>query len=70
MHSNPDQRGVLVNEDVLDTVLLSLHPKSELEGLTLSKYTREGLAEMKQFSHILYMVKDKGYNGRSVTLIS
>ena len=46
-HSHPDQSGALVNVDVLDTVLLSLHPKSKLKGLNLSDYTKEGLAEIQ-----------------------
>ena len=72
MHSNPDQRGVLVNEDVLDTVLLSLHPKSKLKGKKLSTYTKEGLAEMQEFQDLIHMDIHKGYDGygrRSVTLI-
>ena len=71
-HSHPDQSGALVNVDVLDTVLLSLHPKSKLKGMSLSDYTREGLAEMQQFQDLIHMDIHKGYDGygrRSVTLI-
>ena len=59
--------------DVLDTVLLSLHPKSKLKGLTLSAYTKEGLAEIQQFQDLIHMDIHKGYDGygrRSVALIS
>ena len=58
--------------DVLDTVLLSLHPKSKLKDLSLSDYTREGLAEIQQFQDLIHMDIHKGYDGhgrRSVTLI-
>ena len=58
--------------DVLDTVLLSLHPKSKLKGKKLSAYTKEGLAEMQQFQDLIHMDIHKGYDGhgrRSVTLI-
>ena len=56
--------------DVLDTVLLSLHPKSKLKDLSLSDYTREGLAEIQQFQDLIHMDIHKGYDGygrRSVT---
>jgi len=62
-HSHPDQSGALVNSDVLDTVLLSLHPKSKLKGLTLSDYTKEGLAEIQQFQDLIHMDIHKGYDG-------
>ena len=57
--------------DVLDTVLLSLHPKSKLKDLSLSDYTREALAEIQQFQDLIHMDIHKGYDGygcRSVTL--
>ena len=59
--------------DVLDTVLLSLHPKSKLKGLSLSDYTKEGLAEMQQFQDLIHMDIHKGYDGygrRSAPMIS
>ena len=49
--------------DVLDTILLSLHPKSKLKGLSLSDYTKEGLAEMQQFQDLIHMDIHKGYDG-------
>ena len=58
--------------DVLDTVLLSLHPKNKLKGLSLSDYTKKGLAEMQQFQDFIHMDIPKGYDGydrRSATLI-
>ena len=58
--------------DVLDTVLLSLHPKSKLKDLSLSDYTREALADIQQFQDLIHMDIHKGYDGhgrRSVTLI-
>ena len=62
----------VLDVDVLDTVLLSLHPKNKLEDLSLSDYTREGLAEMQQFQDLIHMDIHKGYDGygrRSVNLI-
>ena len=58
--------------DVLDTVLLSLHPKSKLKGLSLSDYTREALADIQLFQDLIHMDIHKGYDGygrRSVPLI-
>ena len=49
--------------DVLDTILLSLHPKSKLANVTVSDYTREGLAEMQQFQDLIHMDIHKGYDG-------
>ena len=49
--------------DVLDTILLSLHPKSKLKGLSVSDYTKEGLAEMQQFQDLIHMDIHKGYDG-------
>ena len=72
-HSHPDQSSALVNVDVLDTVLLSLHPKSKLKSLNLSHNTKEGLAELEQFQDLIHMDIHKGYDGygrRSATLIS
>ena len=63
----------MVNVDVLNTVLLSLHPKSKLKGKSLSSYTKEGLAEMQQFQDLIHMDIHKGYDGygrRSVDLNS
>ena len=57
--------------DVLDTVLLSLHPKSKLKDLSLSDYTTEGLVELQQFQDLIHMDIHKGYDGygrRSVNL--
>ena len=39
--------------DVLDTILLSLHPNRKLEVPTLSDYTRDGLADMQNFKHVI-----------------
>ena len=59
--------------DVLDTILLSLHPQSKLKVLPVSNYTKEGLSEMKNF---LYSIIKPLANGemdicicRSLTLI-
>ena len=49
--------------DVLDTILLSLHPKSKLRGQKLSAYTKEGLAEMQQYQDLIHMDIHKGYDG-------
>ena len=57
--------------DVLNTVLLSLHPKSSLKDKNLSDYTKKGLAEMQQFQDLINMDIHRGYDGygrRSVNL--
>ena len=53
----------MVNNDVIVTVLLSLHPKSKLSGQKLSAYTKEGLAEMQQYQDLIHMDTHKGYDG-------
>ena len=53
----------MVNVDVLDTILLSLHPESKLEGLSLSDYTREGLAEVQQYHDLIHLETHKGHDG-------
>ena len=53
----------MVNVDVLDTVLLSLHPMDKLKDLSLSDYTREGLAEMQQFQDLIHLETHKGHDG-------
>ena len=61
----------MVNNDVIVTVLLSLHPKSKMRGQKLSAYTKEGLAEMQQYQDLIHMDIHKGYDGhgcRSATL--
>ena len=59
--------------DVLDTILLSLHPQSKLKVVTLSKYTKEGLAEMQDFKHSILKPLSNGEMDicirRSLTLI-
>jgi len=57
------QSGPLVNVDVLDTILLSLHPMDKLKDLSLSDYTREGLAEMQQFQDLIHLETHKGHDG-------
>ena len=47
--------NALVNVDVLDTVLLSLHPESKLKDLSLSDYAREGLDEMQQYHELVHL---------------
>ena len=53
----------MVNNDVIVTALLSLHPKSKLKGKKLSTYTKEGLAEMQEFQDLIHMDIHKGYDG-------
>ena len=59
--------------DVLDTILLSLHPQSKLKVVTLSEYTKEGLAEMQDFKHSILKPLSNGEMDicicRSLTLI-
>ena len=62
----------MANLDVLNTILLSLHPASKIKDLDLSDYTREGLAEMQQLQDLIHVDVIKGYDGcgrRSVSTI-
>ena len=52
-HSHPVQTSALVNMEVLNTVLLSLHPPMVLANMDLSAYTRDGLAELHQFEKLV-----------------
>jgi hypothetical protein len=61
-HSNPDQGGALVNCDVLDTAVLSLHPAERLEDMELSEYTRKGLAELHQFNNLILLERHTGHD--------
>ena len=49
--------------DVLDTVLLSLHPENMLNDLSLSDYAREGLAELQQYHDLIHLDTHKGHDG-------
>jgi len=62
-HSHPDHSSALANLDVLNTILLSLHPASKIKDLDLSDYTREGLAEMQQLQDLIHVDVIKGYDG-------
>ena len=69
-NADPDQSLVLVNLDVLNTILLSFHPASKIEELDLSDHTREGLAELVQLQDLIHMDIIKGYDGYDHRLIS
>ena len=60
----------MANLDVLNTILLSLHPASKIEDLDLSDYTREGLAEMQQLQDLIHVDVIKGYDGSGRRLVS
>ena len=45
----------LVNVDVLDTVLLSLHPESKVKDSEVSERTREELKELHCFSALIHL---------------
>ena len=45
----------MVIEDVLDTVLLSLHPESKVKASEVSERTREGLKELHCFSALIHL---------------
>ena len=44
-----------VNTDVLDTVLLSLHPESKVKASEVSERTREGLKELHCFNALIHL---------------
>ena len=69
-HSHPDHSSALANLDVLNTILLSLHPASKIKDLDLSDYTREGLAEMQQLQDLIHVDVIKGYDGCGRRLVS
>ena len=50
-----DPDTALVNVDVLDTVLLSLHPESKVKDSEVSERTREGLKELHCFSALIHL---------------
>ena len=58
MESHPREDTALVNVDVLDTVLLSLHPESKVkEASEDSERTREGLKELHCFNALIHLEK-------------
>ena len=63
-HSHPDQTSALVNLDVLNTVLLSLHPAELVEDMELSDYTRDGLAELHQLDMLILLEGHTGHDGQ------
>ena len=52
---HPRTDTALVNVDVLDTVLLSLHPESKVKDSEISERTREGLNELRCFSDLIHL---------------
>ena len=55
VESHPREDTALVNVDVLDTVLLSLHPESKVKEV--SERTREGLKELHCFNALIHLDK-------------
>ena len=53
---HPRTDTALVNVDVLDTVLLSLHPKSKVPS-EVSERTKEGLKELHCFAALIHLEK-------------
>ena len=51
---HPRTDTALVNVDVLDTVLLSLHPESKVNA-EVSERTKEGLKELHCFSALIHL---------------
>ena len=70
LNNDPDQSLVLVNLDVLNTILLSFHPASKIKDLDLSDYTREGLAELQELQDLIHMDVIRGYDGYGRRLVS
>ena len=70
LNNDPDQSLVLVNLDVLNTILLSFHPANKIKELDLSDYTREGLAEMEELQDLIHMDVIRGYDGYGRRLVS
>ena len=58
VESHPREDTALVNVDVLDTVLLSLHPESKVKEVKeVSERTREGLKELHCFNALIHLDK-------------
>ena len=58
VESHPREDTALVNVDVLDTVLLSLHPESKVKASSeVSERTREALKEFHCFSALMQLDK-------------
>ena len=53
--SHPRDDTALVNVDVLDTVLLSLHPESKVKASKVSERTKEGLKELHCFNALIHL---------------
>ena len=54
-HPRPDT--ALVNADVCDNVLLSLHPAAQVKTSKVSEQTKEGLKELHSFSDLIHLEK-------------
>ena len=54
VEGHPRSDTALVNVDVLDTVLLSLHPESKVNA-EVSERTKEGLKELHCFSALIHL---------------
>ena len=57
VESHPRSDTALVNVDVLDTVLLSLHPEIKVKASEVSERTREGLKELHCFNALIHLDK-------------
>ena len=56
MYDRPDI-AALVNTDVFDTVLLSLHPAAQVKTSEVSEQTKEGLKELHSFTDLIHLEK-------------
>ena len=57
-HPRPDTALILdLDLDVLDTVLLSLHPSALVKTSEVSEQTKEGLKELHCFSDLIHLEK-------------
>ena len=57
VHAHPWPVTALANTDVLDTVLLSLHPAAQVKTSEVSEQTKEGLKELHSFSDLIHLEK-------------
>ena len=57
VHAHPWPVTALANTDVLDTVLLSLHPAAQVKTSKVSEQTKEGLKELHSFSDLIHLEK-------------
>ena len=66
---NQDETLALVNVDVLDVILLSLHPEDHVKNKDISKASKLALAEMLKFQDLILLEDYSGMEAQSWTWV-